>query len=175
MTLREPQGHPEQGRGVTAVYALYPDGASAQQAINRLRASGLTDREITILTAQPMEDYEFGHIDSKSYMWWIACGGGLLGCVGRLVEGHDVEVDPLPLGSGQDAANGGMVDRVEHGGSLASATRATARGPGHPALLDRSEHPWMDECRHRRIRHGPPASMRDRAASIRHMDEHAAT
>jgi hypothetical protein len=26
-----------------------------------------------------MEDFEFGHIDSKSYMWWLACGGGLLG------------------------------------------------------------------------------------------------
>src|SRR5262245_66649539 len=26
-----------------------------------------------------MEDFEFGHIDSKTWMWWIACGGGLLG------------------------------------------------------------------------------------------------
>jgi hypothetical protein len=64
---------------VNAVYALYPDGSSAQQAVNRLRASGLTDREITILTAQPMEDFEFGHVDSKSYIWWIACAGGLVG------------------------------------------------------------------------------------------------
>jgi hypothetical protein len=64
---------------VKAVYALYPDGSSAQQAVNRLRAAGLADREITILTAQPMEDFEFGHIDSKTYMWTIACGGGLVG------------------------------------------------------------------------------------------------
>ena len=26
-----------------------------------------------------MEDFEFGHIDKHSWMWWIACGGGLLG------------------------------------------------------------------------------------------------
>jgi hypothetical protein len=64
---------------VKAVYALYPDGSSAQQAVNRLRATGLADRDITILTAQPMEDFEFGHIDKQSYMWWIACGGGLVG------------------------------------------------------------------------------------------------
>ena len=62
-----------------AVYALYSDGQSAQQAVNRLRATGLADREITILTAQPMEDFEFGHIDKKTWMWWIACGGGLVG------------------------------------------------------------------------------------------------
>ena len=62
-----------------AVYGLYPNGASAQQAVNRLRAAGLKDQEITIISAQPMEDFEFGHIDKQSYMWWIACGGGLVG------------------------------------------------------------------------------------------------
>jgi hypothetical protein len=64
---------------VRAVYGLYPNGASAQQAVNRLRAAGLADREITIISAQPMEDFEFGHIEKKTYMWWIACGGGLIG------------------------------------------------------------------------------------------------
>ena len=62
-----------------AVYGLYPNGASAQQAVNRLRAAGLADREITILSGQPMEDYEFGHIDKATHMWWFACLGGLIG------------------------------------------------------------------------------------------------
>ena len=26
-----------------------------------------------------MEDFEFGHMDSKNRMWWIACGGALVG------------------------------------------------------------------------------------------------
>jgi hypothetical protein len=64
---------------VTAIYGLYGDGRAAQQAVNRLRAAGLSDREITILSAQPMEDFEFGHIDRTSWLWWIACGGGLIG------------------------------------------------------------------------------------------------
>jgi hypothetical protein len=64
---------------VRALYGLYVDGASAQQAVNRLRAAGLTDRQITIMSAQPMEDFEFGHIDKRNWLWWVACGGGLLG------------------------------------------------------------------------------------------------
>jgi ActD protein len=64
---------------VKAVYGLYPDGRAAQQAVNRLRAAGLSDAEITVLSPQPMEDYEFGRRDKATWMWWIACGGGLVG------------------------------------------------------------------------------------------------
>ena len=62
-----------------AIYGLYGDGQAAQQAVNRLRAAGLTDGQITILSAQPMEDFEFGHIDKANWLWWIACGGGVVG------------------------------------------------------------------------------------------------
>ncbi|HEU4690709.1 MAG TPA: quinol:electron acceptor oxidoreductase subunit ActD [Vicinamibacterales bacterium] len=67
-----------------AVYALYPDGHSAQQAIGRLHAAGVADRDITIQSAQPMEDFEFGHRDKSTWMWWIACGGGLIGMASAL-------------------------------------------------------------------------------------------
>jgi hypothetical protein len=62
-----------------AIYGLYGDGMTAQQAVNRLRAAGVADREIVVISAQPMEDYEFGHMDSKTRIWWIACLGGLIG------------------------------------------------------------------------------------------------
>ena len=62
-----------------AVYGLYPDGQAAQQAVNRLRAAGFADRDITILSPQPMEDYEFGQRDKATWMWWIACAGGAVG------------------------------------------------------------------------------------------------
>jgi hypothetical protein len=64
---------------VKAIYALYPDGQAAQHAVNRLRAEGFADREITVLSPQPMEDYEFGRRDKATWMWWIACGGALVG------------------------------------------------------------------------------------------------
>jgi len=61
------------------MYGLYPDGHAAQQAVNRLRAAGLRDGQITIMSAQPMEDFEFGHVDKANWIWWFACVGGLIG------------------------------------------------------------------------------------------------
>jgi hypothetical protein len=61
------------------MYGLYSDGRSAQQAVNRLRAAGIADRDITILSAQPMEEYEFGQRDKGTWMWWFACLGGVIG------------------------------------------------------------------------------------------------
>ena len=62
-----------------AVYALYDDGHAAQQAVNRLRAAGVADPDITVLSGRPMEEFEFGNMDKATWMWPIACGGGLVG------------------------------------------------------------------------------------------------
>jgi Protein of unknown function (DUF3341) len=62
-----------------AVYALYEDGHAAQRAVNSLRAAGLPDAEITVITAQPMEDFEFSHIGRETWIWYFASGGGLFG------------------------------------------------------------------------------------------------
>ena len=64
---------------MSAVYGLYADGQSAQQAVNRLRAAGIVDRDITVISAQPMEEYEFGQMEKTTWMWWFACLGGLVG------------------------------------------------------------------------------------------------
>jgi hypothetical protein len=69
---------------VKALYGLYPDGASAQQAVNRLRAAGATDDDITVMSPQPMEDFEFGRAHKATWMWWFACGGGLIGMASGL-------------------------------------------------------------------------------------------
>lgn len=62
-----------------AVYALYNDGDAAQEAVNGLRASGLTIDQITIVTPFPMEDFEFFQADRRTRMWYFACLGGLIG------------------------------------------------------------------------------------------------
>jgi hypothetical protein len=64
---------------VKAIYGLYSSGRSAQQAVNRLKAAGVVERDIVVMSAQPMEDFDFGRTDSKTWMWWIACAGGLIG------------------------------------------------------------------------------------------------
>ena len=62
-----------------SVYALYPDGESAQRAVNGLRAAGVADAEITVITSCPMEDFEFSHLGGKNRLWYVACFGGLVG------------------------------------------------------------------------------------------------
>ena len=62
-----------------AVYGLYDDGDAAQRAVNGLRASGIDDADITVITAQPMEEFEFSHIGRGTWMWYIATAGALVG------------------------------------------------------------------------------------------------
>ena len=64
---------------MSAVYALYPDGDRAQRAVNALRSAGVADSEITVISAEPMEPYEFGEMDRATWMWYIASVGGLIG------------------------------------------------------------------------------------------------
>jgi len=66
---------------MTAVYALYKTGDAAQRAVNSLRAAGYADHDITIISAAPMEEYEFSHIGRESYVWYFATGGAVLGCL----------------------------------------------------------------------------------------------
>jgi Protein of unknown function (DUF3341) len=84
---------------VKAIYGLYPDGHAAQQAVSRLHAAGIPDREIIIQSAQPMEDFEFGHRDKATWMWWIACAGGLIGMASALGLAWITEVSwPIDVG-----------------------------------------------------------------------------
>jgi hypothetical protein len=64
---------------VKAIYALYPSAEAAQQAVNRLRAAGIAARDITVISSHPIHDLEFGRMDAATWMWWIACAGGLVG------------------------------------------------------------------------------------------------
>lgn len=64
---------------MSAVYALYPDGDSAQRAVNSLKAAGLGDDAITVVTGEPLEHYQFFETDKSTWMWYIASVGGLVG------------------------------------------------------------------------------------------------
>ena len=64
---------------MNAVYGLYDDPHLAQQAVENLRAVGVADADITVISSEPFDHFEFGHRDAKTSMPWIAVGAGVLG------------------------------------------------------------------------------------------------
>lgn len=62
-----------------AVYGLYAEPELAQQAFDNLRAAGVADADITVLSSEPFEHFEFGHRDAKTVMPWMALIGGVAG------------------------------------------------------------------------------------------------
>jgi hypothetical protein len=85
---------------MSAVYALYPDGASAQRAVNGLRAAGLPPGAITIISGEPLEDQEFFETDKSTWMWYIASAGGFVGlCVSTWLTRMTELAWPLQTGN----------------------------------------------------------------------------
>jgi hypothetical protein len=64
---------------VNSVYGLYEDPNAAQRAVNNLRAAGVADADITVISSEPFEQFEFGHRDAKTSMPWIAAAAGAIG------------------------------------------------------------------------------------------------
>ena len=66
---------------MSAIYALCPDPESAQKAVDALEAAGIPERDITICSSQPYEEYRFGQKDSETSIQWVAVGGAAFGFV----------------------------------------------------------------------------------------------
>ena len=67
---------------MTAIYGLYDDPDVAQRAVDGLRAAGVADADIQVMSSEPFEDHEFSHKDSATWLHWIALAGGVLGLGG---------------------------------------------------------------------------------------------
>jgi hypothetical protein len=61
------------------IYALYTSAEVAQRAVDRLRAAGVAEQSITILSSEPLEEYEFGQRDRATWMPWISGAGAVVG------------------------------------------------------------------------------------------------
>lgn len=62
-----------------AVYGLYDNPDAAQGAVNALRAAGVADGEILVMSSEPFEEYEFSHRDKATWLHGIAGAGGAAG------------------------------------------------------------------------------------------------
>ena len=81
-------------------YALYSDGESAQRAVNALRAAGVADADIAVISSEPMEDFEFAAINHRTLIWYIASAGGFVGlATGTWLTRMTELAWPLPTGN----------------------------------------------------------------------------
>ena len=62
-----------------AVYALYATPDAARRAVNELKAVGIAERQITVLSPEPLEAAALVGNDRSTRMRWIAVGGGVIG------------------------------------------------------------------------------------------------
>ncbi len=82
-----------------AIYALYPDPDAAQRTVNDLRSTGISDRDIIVISSEPFEEYEFSHRDKATWLYWIAVFGGVIGlCIAYWLARTTEERWPLPTG-----------------------------------------------------------------------------
>ncbi|MBZ5513685.1 MAG: DUF3341 domain-containing protein [Acidobacteriia bacterium] len=82
-----------------AVYGLYSDPSRAQRAFDSLRAAGVEEHGIAVVSSVPWEEYEFARRDRRTPMAWLAALGGLLGGVsGYLLAGLTQKAYPIPTG-----------------------------------------------------------------------------
>ena len=66
---------------MTAIYALYSDPDHVQRAVDNLRAAGLHDRDIVVISSEPIEEYEFSARDKATWLFYAAGFGGVVGLV----------------------------------------------------------------------------------------------
>ena len=67
-----------------AIYGLCSHPALAQHAVDSLRRAGIKDDAITVVASQPYEEYEFSHRHKRTWLYWIAAAGGVLGLAAGL-------------------------------------------------------------------------------------------
>jgi molybdopterin-containing oxidoreductase family membrane subunit len=83
-----------------SIYALYTDGDAAQRAVNALRTAGVDDSNIEVMSAEPMEHFEFGQLNRATLIWYIASLGGLFGLAfGAWLTRMTELAWPLPTGN----------------------------------------------------------------------------
>jgi hypothetical protein len=66
---------------VKALYALYAEPDEVQRAVDNLRAAGIAEPEIVVISSEPIEEYEFSRRFAATWLYWIAGAGGVLGLI----------------------------------------------------------------------------------------------
>ena len=66
---------------MTAMYGLFDRPDAAQRAYTGLTRAGIAPRDITVVTGEPFEAFEFSHRDHSMILFRLALVGGILGFI----------------------------------------------------------------------------------------------
>jgi hypothetical protein len=84
---------------MTALYGLYEDPAKAQIAYSALRRAGIADQDITVISSEPFEAFEFSDRDKSLTLFRLAALGGIAGLTfGTLLTTGTERAWPLVTG-----------------------------------------------------------------------------
>lgn len=77
---------------MTATYGLFDRPADAQRAYTGLKRAGIAPRDITVVSGEPFEAFEFSHRDHSMILFRLALAGGIIGFVAAvaLVRGTEL-------------------------------------------------------------------------------------
>jgi len=64
---------------MTGVYGLFDTPDAAQRAYTGLKRAGIPSRDITVVSGEPFEAFEFSHRDHSMILFRVALLGGLIG------------------------------------------------------------------------------------------------
>src|SRR6516165_1788355 len=64
---------------MTAIYALFDDGQAAERAVERVRAAGVPEGDILVLSNRPLEKSIGRRPERSARQWLVAAVGGLIG------------------------------------------------------------------------------------------------
>src|SRR5919204_2957194 len=83
-----------------AVYALYSNPDDVQRAVDGLRKAGIGEDDITVISSEPIEEYEFSHRHAATWLHWIAGAGGAVGlAIGTWLSAFTELAWPIPTGN----------------------------------------------------------------------------
>ena len=84
---------------MTALYGLFDKPDAAQRAFTSLRRSGIPSADITVVSGEPFEAFEFSHRDHSMILFRLALAGGIVGFIAAVLLTRGTELAwPLVTG-----------------------------------------------------------------------------
>ena len=77
---------------MTAMYGLFDRPDAAQRAYTGLTRAGIAPRDITVVSGEPFEAFEFSHRDHSMILFRLAMVGGIIGFISAVALVYGTEL-----------------------------------------------------------------------------------